>query len=44
VGVGTAYKVLSNYTNHIAATSLDRGFAKNEWSPEAQAVALSYQN
>ena len=37
--VGTAYKVLSNYTNHIAGTSLDRGFAKNEWSPEAKPVA-----
>lgn len=36
--VGTAYKVLSNYTNHIAGTPLDRGFAKNEWSPEATPV------
>lgn len=33
--VGTAYKVLSNYTNHIASTPLDQGFAKNEWTPEA---------
>ncbi|TWU23276.1 Carboxymuconolactone decarboxylase family protein [Novipirellula galeiformis] len=33
--VGTAYKVLSNYTNHIAQTPLDKPFAKNEWSPEA---------
>lgn len=37
--VGTAYKVLSNYTNHIADTPLDRGFAKNEWRPEAERVA-----
>lgn len=37
--VGTAYKVLSNYTNHIAGTPLDQGFAKNEWSPKAEQVA-----
>lgn len=33
--VGTAYKVLSNYTNHIASTPLDRSFANNEWTPDA---------
>ncbi len=33
--VGTAYKVLSNYTNHIADTPLDKPFAKNQWSAEA---------
>ena len=33
--VGTAYKVLSNYTNHIAQTPLDDGFARNEWSADA---------
>tara|TARA_R110000868_G_scaffold411660_1_gene707176 strand:+ start:5153 stop:5710 length:558 start_codon:yes stop_codon:yes gene_type:complete len=33
--VGTAYKVLSNYTNHIASTPLDREFSRNEWSAEA---------
>ncbi len=32
--VGTAYKVLSNYTNHVAQTPLDKMFAKNEWSAE----------
>lgn len=37
--VGTAFKVLSNYTNHIAQTPLDRGFAKNEWSPETTPAA-----
>ncbi len=36
--VGTAYKVLSNYTNHVAQTPLDRGFSKNEWNAEAQPV------
>ncbi|MBB3204366.1 putative peroxidase-related enzyme [Rhodopirellula rubra] len=34
--VGTAYKVLSNYTNHIAQTPLDPAFADNEWSEETQ--------
>ncbi len=37
--VGTAYKVLSNYTNHNAGTPLDRGFAQNEWSAEAKSVS-----
>ncbi|QDT10856.1 carboxymuconolactone decarboxylase family protein [Planctomycetes bacterium K23_9] len=36
VVVGTAFKVLSNYTNHVAETPLDKAFAKNEWSAEAQ--------
>lgn len=39
VVVGTAYKVLSNYTNHVAQTPLDKAFAKNEWSAEAQPVS-----
>ena len=34
--VGTAFKVLSNYTNHVAQTPLDKAFAKNEWNAEAQ--------
>ncbi|WP_404308799.1 carboxymuconolactone decarboxylase family protein [Neorhodopirellula lusitana] len=34
--VGTAYKVLSNYTNHVAETPLDKAFAKNEWHAEAE--------
>ena len=36
--VGTAFKVLSNYTNHVAQTPLDNMFAKNEWSADAQPV------
>lgn len=36
--LGTAYKVLSNYTNHVAQTPLDKAFAKNEWSAVAQPV------
>ena len=36
--VGTAYKVLSNYTNHVANTPVDKGFARNEWSAAAQPV------
>jgi len=33
VVLGTAFKVLSNYTNHIAATPLDKAFAPAAWSP-----------
>jgi len=33
--VGTAYKILSNYTNHVAQTPLDKAFAKNEWNADA---------
>ena len=36
--LGTALKVLSNYTNHIADTPLDAAFAANAWTP-APAVA-----
>lgn len=38
--VGTAYKVLSNYTNHIAQTPLDKAFANNEWSAESAAGSV----
>ena len=31
--VGTALKVMSNYTNHIAATDIDSAFAPNSWAP-----------
>ena len=31
--LGTAMKVLSNYTNHIAGTPLDDAFAAVEWNP-----------
>ncbi len=37
--VGTAFKVLSNYTNHSADTPLDRNFSRNEWSPETKSVS-----
>lgn len=30
--VGTAFKVMSNYTNHIAETEVDAPFAANAWS------------
>lgn len=36
--VGTAFKVLSNYTNHVAETPLDKAFAKNQWHADAQPV------
>ena len=32
VVLGTAYKVLSNYTNHIAETQVDAAFAPNAWA------------
>lgn len=32
--LGTALKVMSNYTNHIADTPLDDAFAPNAWAPE----------
>lgn len=31
--LGTALKVMSNYTNHIASTPLDAEFAAVEWTP-----------
>ncbi len=31
--LGTAMKVMSNYTNHIANTPLDSAFAAVEWAP-----------
>ncbi len=33
--VGLAMKTISNYTNHIAATPLDKAFQAAAWSPEA---------
>lgn len=35
VVLGTALKVMSNYTNHIASTPIDKPFAAAEWTPEA---------
>jgi uncharacterized peroxidase-related enzyme len=32
--LGTAVKVMSNYTNHIAGTPLDKAFAAVAWSPD----------
>ncbi len=34
VVLGTAYIVLSNYTNHIASTEVDAAFAPNAWSAD----------
>lgn len=34
VVLGTAFKVLSNYTNHVASTPLDAAFQPNAWTPE----------
>lgn len=31
--LGTAFKVLSNYTNHVASTPLDAAFQPNAWTP-----------
>ncbi|MBH0112595.1 carboxymuconolactone decarboxylase family protein [Novosphingobium sp. YJ-S2-02] len=31
--LGTALKVMSNYTNHVAATPLDAAFSSAAWSP-----------
>ena len=36
--VGTAFKVLSNYTNHVTNTPVDEQFANNAWSPDSQPV------
>lgn len=33
--LGTAFKVLSNYTNHVANTPLDAAFQPNAWSRNA---------
>lgn len=35
VVLATAFKVLSNYTNHIAGTQIDDAFKPNEWSKAA---------
>ena len=39
VVLGTAFKVLSNYTNHIAETDLDAAFQANAWTDKAAAAA-----
>ena len=37
--LGTALKVMSNYTNHVAATELDAAFAPNAWTADLSEVA-----
>ncbi len=37
--LGTSLKVMSNYTNHIAHTTLDDAFKPNAWNDPAQAAA-----
>lgn len=37
--LGTALKVMSNYTNHVAATELDAAFAPNAWSSKIAEAA-----
>lgn len=39
VVLGTAFKVLSNYTNHIADTELDAAFAPNAWREDQTKAA-----
>ncbi len=39
VVLGTGLKVLSNYTNHITKTPVDKAFQPNTWSAEMSAVA-----
>ena len=39
VVLGTAVKVMSNYTNHIATTPLDAAFAPNAWSADLAKAA-----
>ena len=34
--LGTSLKVVSNYTNHIAETTVDAAFAPNVWSPKVE--------
>ena len=38
VVLGTAVKVMSNYTNHIAETEVDAAFAPNKWSDDSAAA------
>ncbi len=39
VVVGTALKVMSNYTNHIAGTPVDKPFSAFAWSPDQAVTA-----
>jgi len=37
--LGTSLKVMSNYTNHIAETEVDKAFAANAWSADSCVAA-----
>jgi len=37
--LGTALKLLSNYTNHVASTELDAAFAKHAWTDHSKIAA-----
>lgn len=37
--LGTSLKALSNYTNHVAETTVDDKFADKAWSPSVEAAA-----
>ena len=37
--LGTSFKVMSNYTNHIAETTLDPAFAPNAWAAKSKDAA-----
>lgn len=37
--LGTALKVMSNYTNRITGTELDEAFEPTKWTPNAQDIA-----
>lgn len=39
VVLGAAFKVMSNYTNHIAATEVDDAFAANTWTETTSGAA-----
>lgn len=39
VVLGTALKIMSNYTNHVAATDLDDAFVPNSWAAPADRAA-----
>ena len=37
--LGTSLKVMSNYTNHIAHTTIDNAFVPNTWTDPAKRAA-----
>ena len=34
--VGTAQKTISNYTNHVSETPVDKAFSAHSWTPQAE--------